>query len=74
MILVIASTWAAEIFNPATGHFVAGPPMSERRRSHTTTMLKSGAILVTGGECYQEINGHLGAMPWRTAELGQNIR
>jgi hypothetical protein len=49
-----ADTWPqsiskTEVFDPAVGAFSAGPNMSSPRESHTATLVKNGAILVTGG-------------------------
>lgn len=37
------------IYDPATGHAVAAPPLAERRTGHTATTLRDGTVLVVGG-------------------------
>ena len=39
----------SELFDPATGSFVAGPIMLEPRALHTQTTLAGGSVLVAGG-------------------------
>jgi Kelch motif/Galactose oxidase, central domain len=43
---VVAST---EIYDPATGHFTAGPMMSTPRTAHAAVLLANGKVLVLGG-------------------------
>jgi hypothetical protein len=43
---VFAST---EIYNPRTGTWEAAESMSVPRHGHTTTLLRSGEVLVSGG-------------------------
>jgi hypothetical protein len=40
---------AAEIFDPAVGGFVDGPPMTVPRAGHTATLLPDGTVLLVGG-------------------------
>lgn len=42
-------TSSAEIYNPKTGQFTKIPDMTERRSRHTSTLLKDGRVLITGG-------------------------
>jgi hypothetical protein len=39
----------SEVFDPATGRFTAGPPISVPRAGHTATALADGRVLVVGG-------------------------
>jgi hypothetical protein len=39
----------SELFDPATGRFTPGPPLSVPRAGHTATALADGRVLVVGG-------------------------
>jgi hypothetical protein len=39
----------SEVFDPATGRFTPGPPLSVPRAGHTATALADGRVLVVGG-------------------------
>ncbi|CAF4205264.1 unnamed protein product, partial [Adineta steineri] len=41
---------SSEIYDPSTGTWNPSARLSLTRASHTTTMLNSGKVLVTGGE------------------------
>jgi hypothetical protein len=43
---VVAST---EIYDPATGHFIAGPMMNNPRTAHAAVLLPNNKVLVIGG-------------------------
>jgi hypothetical protein len=43
---IVATT---EIYDPATGHFTAGPSMLEKREGHAAVLLPNGKVLVVGG-------------------------
>lgn len=43
------STASVELFDPTTGVWTIGPPMSVPRARHTATILPGGDVLVTGG-------------------------
>jgi hypothetical protein len=55
---VVATT---EIYDPATGHFTAGPRMSVPRTGHAAVLLRNNKVLVVGGA---DNNG-----PLATAEI-----
>src|SRR4030095_6672581 len=40
---------SAELYDPATGTWTAATPVLARRFEHTTTLLRSGKVLVAGG-------------------------
>jgi hypothetical protein len=40
---------STEFYNPASGRFIAGPPLLQTRAWHTATQLNNGQILFTGG-------------------------
>ena len=44
---IVATT---EIYDPATGHFTAGPSMRTARTGHAAVLLPNGKVLVAGGE------------------------
>jgi len=43
---IVATT---EIYDPATGHFTPGPPMSTPRAGHAAVLLRNGKVLAAGG-------------------------
>lgn len=43
------ATDTTEIYDPKTGTFTAGPPMSVTRALHTATLLADGTVLIAGG-------------------------
>lgn len=43
------ATTSSEIYNPTTGNWNAGPPMSQRRASYAWMILPDGRVLVAGG-------------------------
>ena len=58
---------SAEIYSPATGTFTATGSMAARRAGHTTTLLATREVLVTGGYFYAGIGVHSCCFP--SAEL-----
>ncbi|MCZ6816667.1 MAG: hypothetical protein O7F76_08185 [Planctomycetota bacterium] len=42
-----------EVYDPTTGVFVNGPPMSARRADHTASSLKDGRVVIAGGASWQ---------------------
>src|SRR5205823_6845599 len=42
-------TNTAELFDPGAGTFTTLPPMTSARVFHTTTLLRNGQVLITGG-------------------------
>jgi hypothetical protein len=44
---------AAEIYDPATGRWVAAAPMNIARSGHVALRLRDGRVLVVGGEVYR---------------------
>jgi hypothetical protein len=51
-----------EVFNPATGVFLAANPLIASRAFHSATMLGNGKILIAGGLNGMEFNGNSGIL------------
>lgn len=48
-----AAVDSTELFDPATGVFADGPPMSARRADHTASILPDGRVVIAGGASWQ---------------------
>lgn len=51
----VFSLASAEIFNPATGTYMATGPLNISRHNHTATLLADGRVLVIGGETTEDL-------------------